>query len=247
MKKLFFLLFLSAISLSLCSSERRDSLVSLEDGTRTPRNLIRESHQSTNFGMYVFEPRDQDDIVSEIMVSHSPSHRSMMVSSSPSCSPDADVDNYALEQAARLCKKIGKPEMGLFFDAAHDFYKRNMHPTQLTRARMVSVDGLNSSSSPRSRDEEENNTPLLTLMIEQLTHGCEIEKQRLQLEKAVAQGAHAEWVVNSKKQQKQWEWERESSNRRFQAAQKQTFRTNLMWGTVTVTSLFVSIGSWFWG
>ena len=246
MKNFFFLLFLSAISLSLCSSEMRVSLPSLEDGTRSPRNSRRASHQSTNLEMYMFEPRDQDDIVSEIMVSHSPSHRS-----------DADVDNYALEQADLLCRKIGKPVMGSFFDVALDFYKRNMHhpthPTQLTRARMrtieesESVDGFNLSSSPRSRDEEENNTPLLTLMIEQLTHGCEIEKQRLQLEKAVAQGAHAEWVVNSKKQQKQWEWERESSNRRFQAAQKQTFRTNLMWGTVTVTSLFVSIGSWFWG
>jgi len=251
MKKLFFLLFLSAISLNLCSSEKRDSLDSLEDGTRTLCNSRRASHQSE---MDIFEPRDRDDIVSEIMVSpSSPSCRPMMVSFSSSYSPDADVDNYAHEQAARFCRRVDKPQMGTFFNVAQDFYKRNnMHPThpaQMTRARRITepVDGLDLSSSPRSRDEEEDNTSLLTLMIEQLAHQHELEKQRLQLEKEKADGAHAEWVAERKTQQEQWVAERKSSNRRFQAAQKQVFKTNVLWGVATVSSLFVGAGSWIWG
>ncbi|NRB21592.1 hypothetical protein HRU45_02500 [Candidatus Dependentiae bacterium] len=203
--------------------------------------------------MDIFEPRDRDDIVSEIMVSpSSPSCRPMMVSHSPSYSLDVDVDNHALEQAALLCRKIGKPQMGSFFDVAQDFYRRNnMHPTHPTRARAIrideAVDGLDLSSSPRFRDEEENNTALLTLMIEQLSHQHELEKKRLQLEKTIADGAHAEWVADRKTQQKQWVAERKSSNRRFQAAQKQAFKTNVLWGITTVSSLLVGAGSWIWG
>ena len=189
---------------------------------------------STYLSLYSSERRDSRASLSEIIVSHSPNYRL-----------DEDVDNYALEQAALLCSKVGKPRMGSFFDVAQDFYKRNnirpKHPIQLTHSRRMmtieeSDDDYNYSYSPRSRDEEENNTPLLTLIIEQLTQQHELEKQRLLLEKEIADGAHAEWIVDTKRHQEQWE-----------AAQSQTFKTNLMWGTVTITSLFVSIGSWFWG
>ncbi len=212
MKNLFFLLLLSAISLSLCSSESRVSLFSLEDGTGTSCNLRRTS----------LEP--------------------------PSYSLDADVDNYAHDQAARLCRKVGKPQIGPLFNVAQDFYKRNMPPTCARAIRIDEpVDGLYFPSSPRSRDEEEDNTSLLTLMLEQQAKQYELEKQRLQLEKEAADGAHIEWVAERKTQQKQWEEERQSSARRFQAAQKQTFRTNLMWGTTTICSLLVTAGSWIWG
>ncbi len=202
MKNLFFLLLLSATSLSLCSSEIRVLIPSLEDGTGTSSNLRRTSLQPSNYG------------------------------------PDADVDDYAHDQAARLCMRVGKPKIGPLFNAAQDFYKRNMSPTHPTRARRRDepVDGLYFPSSPRSRDEEENNTPLLTLMIEQQAHQYDLEKQRLELEKEVAHDAHAEWVADSKRQQEHWIAERKSNNRRFQAAQ-----------LVTICSLLVTAGSWIWG